>query len=343
MAATHTLNEVPRLDLRGFSSPLQLLERFSDEVGIEVWCKRDDIGAVGLAGNKVRKLEFELAHAQAMGANHLVTEGSRLSNSARATAAAAAALGMGSTLVLAHDHPDIPVGNLLLDGLFGADLRFVGDVSWAELAPISDKVVDELTERGIRAHRMPIGCATPRSSLGFAHAFEEVQAQLAENGAAPTSIVHASSSGGTHAGLVLGNALHGQPFRIIGVCVADEVYPDMTEEYLSIARSAAALIDADVDLEASDIGLTMDYLGEGYGLHADGTMEAIDLLATTEGILVDPVYSGKALAGLIDLARRGELGESTLFWHTGGFHALFDPHYGEQAWNSIPRLAAVTL
>src|SRR5699024_9919583 len=165
---TSQIIHVPRIDLRGFTSPVQFLPRLSKEIGVEVWAKRDDLGSVGLAGNKVRKLETELAHARALGATHIVTEGSRHSNATRAAAAAAAALGLRCTLVLCHDEPKEPVGNLLLDALFGADLRLVGDVSWVEMARLTEDVVRELEAAGERVHRLPIGSATGRGAASFA-------------------------------------------------------------------------------------------------------------------------------------------------------------------------------
>lgn len=337
------LATLPRLDLRGFTSPVQLLERFSEHVGAEVWCKRDDIGSIGLAGNKVRKLEVELAHAVGQGAEHLVVEGSRLSNAARAVAAAAAAIGLHCTLVLCHDEPRTPVSNLMLDGLFGADLRFVGDVSWAELAERASAVVEELRASGENVYRLPIGCASERSCLGFAMAFVELQQQMSAHGRPLGSIVHASSSGGTHAGLTLGRKLTGASTELLGVVVAKDVYDDVAGQYLSFAQGGARLLEAHLELRREDINLTEDYLGEGYGLPADGTMEAVDLLARTEGIVVDPVYSAKAVAAVIDRAKKQELAEPIVFWHTGGMHAMFDPHFAERAWSEIPRLAAIRL
>lgn len=338
MNALDTLSRLPRIDLRGFTSPVQYLERFSAEIGVEVWCKRDDIGAVGLAGNKVRKLEVELAHAISTGARHLVAEGSRLSNAARAVAAAAATTGLRCTLVLCHDEPREAVGNLLLNGLFGADLRFVGNVSWAELAQQAQTVVTELGNAGERVYRLPIGCASSRSSLGFALAYGELRAQMAAHGRPVGSIVHASSSGGTHSGLVLGNALHGSHSRIHGIIVAGDVYDDVPGKYLAFAQGGAQLIGANIELTRNDIRLTEDYLGDGYGLPAPDVMESIDLLARTEGIVVDPVYSAKALAALIDLAAKKKLEGPVVFWHTGGYHSLFDPHYSRRVWSGIERL-----
>lgn len=334
---------LPRLDLRGFTSPVQFLDRFSDAVGAEVWCKRDDIGSIGLAGNKVRKLEVELAYARQQGADHLVIEGSRLSNAARAVAAAAAAIGVKCTLVLCHEEPTTPVGNLMLDGLFGANLHFVGDASWAQLADYASDVVQDLHASGEQVYRLPIGCASDRSCLGFASAFVELQGQMELQGKSVGTIIHASSSGGTHAGLMLGKKLTQSSTEVLGVIVAPDVYEDVIGQYLSFAQGGAHILGADLDFSQDDVALTDSYLGEGYGLPADGAMEAVDMLARTEGIVVDPVYSAKAAAALISLARRECLKGPTVFWHTGGMQALFDPHFASRAWSEIPRLAAVDL
>ncbi|TCN22836.1 1-aminocyclopropane-1-carboxylate deaminase/D-cysteine desulfhydrase [Sinorhizobium americanum] len=343
MTALEALERLPRLNLRGFVSPVQLLERFSEAIGVEVWCKRDDMGTVGLAGNKVRKLEVELAHAVASGATHLVAEGSRLSNATRAVAAASAVLGLKCTLLLCHDEPHEPVGNLMLDGLFGADLRFVGNVTWLELAEHAQKVVSDLEQTGERVYRLPIGCASELSCLGFALAYGELRNQMRELGRTDGTVIHASSSGGTHAGLVLGNALHGFESEIRGIVVAENVYPDVAGTYLSFARGGASLIGADVELTREHINISEAYLGEGYGLPASGVYEAIDLLATKEGLLVDPVYSGKAVAAIIDLAKKNELKGPVVFWHTGGYHALFDPRYAKRIWAEIGRLSKIVL
>lgn len=341
MSPEERLRELPSVDLRGFVSPVQFLSRLSDELGVEVWCKRDDVGSVGLAGNKVRKLEMILAHARSLGATHLVTEGSRLSNAARAVAAAAATVGMKCTLVLCHEDPREPVGNLMLDGLFGADLRFVGDLTWTELADRTTHVIDELEAQGERVYRLPIGCATSRGATGFARAFIEASDQLSQQGTDFRTLVHASSAGSTHAGLVVGRALRGSTARIIGVVVAEDVYADVPGTYLELAQGAMELIGASADLSREDINLDASYIGEGYGEPARGVMEAIDLMARLEGIVVDPVYSAKAVAALIDMARKGSIEGPVLFWHTGGYHALFDPKYTERIWAEVPRLRAI--
>ncbi|GMA28394.1 1-aminocyclopropane-1-carboxylate deaminase [Arenivirga flava] len=335
--------DLPRLDLRGFVSPVQPLHRLSEELGVEVWAKRDDLGSVGLAGNKVRKLEVELARARELGATHLVTEGSRHSNATRAAAAAAAALGMRCTLVLCHDEPKEPVGNLLLDALFGADLRLVGDISWVELAQRTSDVVAELEADGEHVYRLPIGSATGRGATSFARAYRELDEQMAAEGASFSTIVHASSAGSTHAGLVLGRAIKGADTRILGVVVAENVYDDVPGRYLQLAREAAALVAPTIEIGADALEITEQYLGEGYGKPADGVYEAIDLMARLEGIVVDPVYTGKAAAALIDQARRQTLRGPVVFWHTGGYHAMFDPAYTSVVWGNVPRLRQLEL
>lgn len=340
---TPQLIDLPRLDLRGFTSPVQFLPRLSEELNVEVWAKRDDLGSVGLAGNKVRKLEMELAQAKALGATHIVTEGSRHSNATRAAAAAAAAIGMKCTLVLCHDEPKEPVGNLLLDALFGADLRLVGDVSWVELARLTEGVISELEAAGERIYRLPIGSATGRGATSFARAYIEADEQINAQGARFKTIVHASSAGSTHAGLTLGREISQADTRIIGVIVAGEVYDDVRGTYLRLANEAASLIAPSISIQSSDLEMTEDYLGEGYGKPAPGVAEAIDLMARLEGIVVDPVYTAKAVAAIIDMARKETIEGPVLFWHTGGYHAIFDPAYTTSIWSSIPRLRNIKL
>ncbi|MCY1551057.1 D-cysteine desulfhydrase [compost metagenome] len=166
---------------------------------------------------------------------------------------------------------------------------------------------------------------------------------MKQHGRKVETIVHASSSGGTHAGLVLGNALYGDETQVRGVVVAENVYSDVVGTYLSYARGAAKIINADVDISRSQINITHEYLGEGYGLPAAGIYNAIDLLAAKEGLLVDPVYSGKAVAAIIDMASKKELKGPVVFWHTGGYHALFDPRFAKRVWGSIDRLSKIQL
>ena len=292
--------------------------------------KRDDVGSVGLAGNKVRKLEFVLGAARHDGADAIVIVGAEQSNACRAAAAACAQLGLRCVLVLSGDAPERATGNLLLDRLFGADVRFAGTTDWTALAEAAEQVSAELRAEGATPSTLPVGASSPLGAVGFAVAWLELLAQLDELGVAAGTVVHASSSGGTHAGLVAGRRLSGHGPRVRAIGVADDIYPDMPARYAELATGAAQLLGADGAIEPGDLWLDMGFVGPGYAVPTAEAIEAIRLLARTEGIVCDPVYSGKALAAVVAAARAGELGEgATVFWHTGGYHALFAPRFGD--------------
>ena len=315
---------LPRIRLADVPTPLERLERFGAEVGVEVWMKRDDAGSIGLAGNKVRKLEFVLAEARVQGAATSVIIGAAQSNACRATAAACARLGLRCVLVLTGDEPDQATGNLLLDRLFGAETRFAGTADWAELWQASQEVGEELRGQGATPYTLPAGSSSPLGAVGFVAAWFELADQLRESDVHARTLFHATSSGGTQAGLLVGHALAGgagPELRAIGV--APDVVPDMPGYIGGLAHGAAELLGVDADIAAVDID--MSFLGEGYGVPTPEANEAIRLLARTEGILCDPVYSGKALAALIAAEHDGP----AVFWHTGGHHALFAPRFGD--------------
>ncbi len=330
MTALEQLHALPRAELVAWPSPLQRLDRFSEAIGVEVWCKRDDMGSPGLAGNKVRKYELVLGAALADGADVLITTGAAQSNSARAGAAAAATLGMDCVLVLSGEAPARATANLLLDRLFGADVRFAGRVGWEELNRQVAAIGDELRTAGRRPVTAPVGCSSPLGSLGFALAYLELVDQLENLGIGPSLVVHTSTSGGTSAGLLVGRLLAGggPPLRAVD---AGLVFADPTAGIARLATDALALLGDDRTITADDVDLDLSQLGSGYGKPTEACVEAIRLLARTEGIVCDPVYSGKGLAGLVAEARSGALDRSrpVVFWHTGGWHALFDPHYGD--------------
>ena len=321
------LDRVPRVALAGGPTPLEYLPRFSAAVGAPVWIKRDDIGSLGLAGNKVRKLEYLLAAAQAAGATALLTVGALQSNHVRATASAAARLGMRCVALLGDDRPSAPVGNHLLDLLFGAEVEFMGPLSWAELDAALVGRSAALQAAGERPFAIPMGGSTGLGAIGLARGYAELVDQLAEAKVEAGRVVHASSSGGTSAGLEVGRAMVGHGPLIYGVAVAKT--PGVLEdEITALANAAAGIIGLDRTWSAAEIHLDHDHLGPAYGVPTPEASAAIRLLARTEGILADPVYSGKALAGLIDLVRSGSDTGPLVFWHTGGTPALFDPHYG---------------
>lgn len=321
------LAQLPSAGVGAWPTPLHRLDRFSEAVGAEVWIKRDDLQGVALAGNKVRKFDLVVGQGLADGYDTLVTTGAVQSNSARTGAAVAAAAGMDAVLLLGGDEPDEPHGNLLLGRLVGAEVRFAGTASWDELNAGVDQIVAELAGRGRRALAAPVGCSSPLGSLGFARAFVELEAQLDQCGLRPEAVVHATTSGGTHAGLLVGRSLGATPMRIIGVD-AGRLYPDVAGAHLALAHEAAALIGHQLDLSLDQVEIDLTQLGPGYGAHTPEAADAINLLARTEAVVTDPVYSGKGLAGLVRLITDGEVEGPVVFWHTGGYHALFDPTHG---------------
>jgi D-cysteine desulfhydrase family pyridoxal phosphate-dependent enzyme len=316
------VNDLPRVALAQLPTPLHRLARFGEAVGAEVWIKRDDAGPVGLAGNKVRKLEYVLAEAIGQGADTIVIIGAEQSNAARATAAACAQLGLRCVLVLSGDRPQSPAGNLLLDELFGAEVHFAGDVGWAELWQVSQRIGDELRGEGATPYTLPAGASSPLGACGFVRAWQE----LRDQGVDAERLYFASSSCGTYAGLLLGRAITGDDgpaLRAIGV--APDVVPDVPGYVAGLAAGAAELLGVEADVPTPEVD--MAFLGEGYGIPSPEGIEAIRLLARTEGIVCDPVYSGKALAALVADARQDAA--PAVFWHTGGYHALFAPRYGD--------------
>ena len=322
--------DLPRATLAPLPTPLHHLPRFSAAVGAEVWMKRDDVGAPGLAGNKVRKLEFVLGAARRDGADAIVIVGAEQSNACRAAAAACAQLGLRCVLVLSGDAPDRATGNLLLDRLYGAEVRFAGTTDWAALAEAAERASEDLRADGASPYLLPVGASSPLGAVGFAVAWFELLAQLDTLDVAAGTVVHASSSGGTHAGLLAGRRLSERGPRVRAIGVADDIYPDMRGRYAEIAAEALALVGGDGAIGPDDVDLDFRFLGDGYAIPTAEALDAIRLLARTEGIACDPVYSGKALAALVAVAAAGELaGGATVFWHTGGYHALFAPRFGD--------------
>lgn len=313
------MKALPRIDLALSPTPLQRLERLSRHTGVEFWMKRDDLtGDLGLGGNKVRKLEYLLGEAVSQRATHVLTTGGPQSNHARATAAAAARLGLQSVLLLGGRDPGRRDGNLLLDRLFGADIRFPGLVTPEDQAQALAEAAAELTARGDRPYVIPVGGSSPLGALGSLHCYRELAEQLPGE----AWIACATGSGGTHAGLLLGARLLGKAVRVQGFSVwlpADQ----------AAARTAAILSGAcrlaGVAPDESEIPVDGGYLGERYGAATPACLAAIDLLAGLEGILLDHVYTGKAMAGLLDYIDRGLIraGERVVFVHTGGAPALF--------------------
>jgi len=306
-------------------TPLVAAPRLSAALGgPRIWIKRDDQTGLALGGNKTRKLEYLVGAALRDGADTLVTGGAAQSNHCRQTAAAAAACGFECHLVLGGEEPARRDGNLLLDGLFGAHVHWAGERRRGEDMP---RIADELRAAGRRPVVVPYGGSNEIGATGFVQAVRELGEQMREQQLEFGHVVFASSSGGTHAGLAVGRAWYGHTFEPVAIAVdkEDAGTADYGDHVAALAGRTADRLGLPYRFGRNDIRLRAEYTGGGYGVMGEAEREAIRLAATTEGILLDPVYSGRAMAGLIDMVRRGELGpeDRVLFWHTGGTPALF--------------------
>ncbi|RLF87872.1 1-aminocyclopropane-1-carboxylate deaminase [Thermococci archaeon] len=315
------LAKFSRVELIPWETPIQYLPRISEMLGVEVYVKRDDLTGLGIGGNKVRKLEFLLGDALAKGADTIITMGAVHSNHAFVTALAAKKLGLDVILVLRGK--ETLKGNYLLDKLMGIETRVYDVEKTPDLIPYAEKVAKELEEQGKRPYIIPIGGASPVGTLGYVRMVGELSTQISSLGLKFDTIVDAVGSGGTLAGILLGLELAGLEVEPVGMAVG--IFGEkMTQKVVDLAKETAKLLDVSVELKEPRI---YDYSFGAYGRIVREVAELIRLVGTKEGILLDPVYTGKAFYGLMDLAKRGELGERILFVHTGGMPGIF--HYGE--------------
>ena len=317
--------KIPRQSLGFFPTPIVELSRLSKALGgPKIFMKRDDNTGLALGGNKTRKLEFILGDALACGADTIITAGAAQSNHCRQTAAAAASLQLECHLVLGGEEPDNINGNLLLDQIFGCHIHWAGINRKGEDIP---QIVEQLKQAGKKPYVVPYGGSNELGALAFVEALKELETQYQNTGTSFTHIVFASSSGGTQAGLMLGKKMLDASYQIIGINIdkgeTDKVPFD--QFILSLANSTAKFIGVNHDFSAEDLILNSDYVGDGYGVIGHLENEAISLTARTEGVLLDPVYTGRAMGGLFDMIRTGKINknDSVLFWHTGGVPALF--------------------
>lgn len=315
------LSALPRHTFVAAPTPVEELTRLHAALGRgpRLFVKRDDAITFGFGGNKIRKLEFMVGHAVAKGADTLITCGGIQSNHARATASAAAKLGLRAVLVLNGEPPSIPRGNTLLDTLLGADVHYVA--TREERAPTMERLAETLRLEGARPYVIPIGASTPRGALGFVAAMEELATQMP----APDVIVHATSSGGTQAGLIVGCELVGFDTRVIGIS-ADDPAESLAAQVRSVIAGVGDLLDLDGEtLAARHVHVDDRFVGSGYGMRTAESIEATELAARTEALFLDPTYTAKAMAGLIRAIRDGRFrdDETVLFWHTGGLPGMF--------------------
>ena len=316
---------LPKASLGYFPTPLIELTRLSKTLGgPNIYMKRDDNTGLALGGNKTRKLKYIIGDALAKGADTVITAGAIQSNHCRQTAGAAASLGLECHLVLGGEEPEQPQGNLLLDKVYGCHIHWTGENRKGEDIPA---LVAQLKAEGKKPYVIPYGGSNELGAIAFIEAYKELNAQREALKVDFSHIIFASSSGATHAGLMLGNKILQTHSQIVGINIdkgeMDKVPFD--EHIVSLANSTAQLIAADYQFTADDLILNSDYVGDGYGVIGELEKEAIALTAQNEGILLDPVYTGRAMGGLIDMIRTGQIKatDNVLFWHTGGAPALF--------------------
>ena len=318
--------DIPRLRFAHLPTPIEALPRLSEVLGgPHLLVKRDDQSGLAFGGNKTRKLEFLLAEARERGAKTLITGGAIQSNHCRQTAAAAARFGFDCILVLTGDKPQDASGNLLLDQLFGAQIVYVADRK--DRDRILEETFDRAAEEEKKPYLIPYGGSNATGALGYAFAMKE---QLDQNVCADW-IVFATSSGGTQAGLLAGQRVFGFSGRILGISV-EESEEWLKEEVSRLASHTSEKVGERIGFTPADVLVNADYCTAGYGVVTEREREAIRLFARYEGLLLDPVYTGRAAAGMIDLIRKNffKKAETVLFLHTGGQLALFAHQYADK-------------
>ena len=326
------LARFPRVRFFPSPTPLEPLDNLSRHVappggGPRIWLKRDDCTVVATGGNKVRKLEFLAGEAVVQGADHLITQGAVQSNHVRQTAAVARRLGMSCSALLerrveTNDRDYLDGGNVLLDHLFGCTLDY--RPAGADMQAEMDAEADRLRAAGKKPYVIPGGGSNRVGALGYVGCAQELLHQADEMGLRIDRVVHATGSAGTQAGLVVGLEGINSGVRVLGIGV--RAPKDRQEaNVFKLAEATADYLGVRGGIARAAVEANCDYVGAGYGIPTEGMKEAVRMLAETEGVLLDPVYSGKGMAGLIDLIRKGQFkaGENIVFIHTGGAVGLF--------------------
>ena len=322
------LARFPRLHFAHLPTPLEPMENLTKLLGgPKLWIKRDDCTGLGTGGNKTRKLEFLMAEALAQGADTIVTQGATQTNHGRQTAAIAAKLGLRCIILLesrvqTDDQDYLANGNVLLDKLYGAELRDYpagGDMN-AAMEPVGE----EIRKAGGKPYLIPGGGSNAVGALGYVNCAMEVTYQANERSLRIDHFVHATGSAGTQAGLVVGFEALNSHIPVLGIGVRAPK-SKQEENVYNLAVKVADKLDVKGGIDRARVAANSDYVGGGYGVPTDSMVEAVQLFARHESILLDPVYSGKGAAGLIDLVRKGQFSKSdnVVFLHTGGATGLF--------------------
>jgi len=322
------LSQQPRIELGHLPTPLEAMDRLSDALGgPRIWIKRDDATGLAAGGNKTRKLEFLLGQAQQEGADTIITFGAIQSNHARQTAAACAKAGLECHLILGRsvnwNNPHYETsGNILLDKLLGATIHYIEP---DDRGNKHASLLETLTVKGKNVFTIPTGGSNKTGALGYVQCVEELIVQCKSYKIQPDKIFFASASGGTQAGLIAGSIAHDSPWDIIGINVYEKNASKFDKRINKLATETAAGNPLNASISASKVIVDHRHLGNGYGIPTPETIEAINLLAQTEAVILDPVYSGKGMSGLIHQVRNDELSgaDDVIFIHTGGIPSLF--------------------
>ncbi|MGE4485419.1 MAG: 1-aminocyclopropane-1-carboxylate deaminase/D-cysteine desulfhydrase [Oscillospiraceae bacterium] len=316
------ISEIPKLSLGTLPTPFYKLENISKLTGKKVYIKRDDMTGVSLGGNKVRKLEYVLKDAVDKGCDTIITTGAAQSNHAMLTAACCRRLGLEVHLVLKQLGVTDKKGNLLLDDLMGADVTFVNSRSYDDVYAEIDRLCGRLRAEGKKPYVIPVGASVPLGSLGYVGCVKEIKQQADALGEKIDHIVCCVGSGGTHAGVALGAKLYSPGTKVTGIIVSPD--EDFRTEVFDMVNGACGILETDMRITKEDVVLR-DYAGTGYSIPSELGNAAIRTLAKNEGLFLDPVYTGKTFAGLLDLCKQGYFGEdeSIVFIHSGGAATLF--------------------
>lgn len=309
-----------KMNLANLPTKIEKLDKLSKELETEIYIKRDDQTGSEISGNKIRKLEYAVKEALDNGCDYLITCGGIQSNHARATAAVAARLGLGAYLVLRGDENSKPEGNHFFDKMLGAKIRFVTKEQYANSRiEIMEKIKSDLKNEGHKAYIIPEGASNGVGSLGYCNAMEEILTQEKEMGVKFDAVVLPVGSGGTYAGLYYTNHLKNNNCKIYGVNVCDnrEYFQNIV---LKLLDEIAYYTDKSINVEKQDINILDGYVGKGYALSKKEEIDFIQYLSKLEGVILDPVYTGKAMYGLVEEIKKGRFKDhkNILFIHTGG-------------------------
>jgi len=308
-----------RLHLCTLPTPLHRLDVLSGKLEVDVWIKRDDLTGFAMGGNKARKAEFLLADALRIGCDVILTTGPVQSNHARTIAAGARRLSMECHLFLVGQQTSPPTGNMLLNDLADAQIHYIRREGRQQAM---DEFSEELRKKGRKPYVIPMGGSNDVGALGYVLGFQELDKQLQTLPEQPTTLIFASSSGGTHAGILAGHALTKSSVNPVGMRVDRDPKPEA--HICSVANALSKGLGLTVRFQDDNVLLNPDYVGEDYGIPSREGLEALKELWGLEGILLDPVYTAKAMAGLIDLARKGKLAKQrVVFLHSGGTPSVF--------------------